>query len=181
MAYVVETDVDRFGYLHGGTNSSLALTTAEHSWTTPFPVITGELELVWEPGNVHRRPNVFHHNLLRDFACDLPTYDFLNKLVRGGLHLVAKARCGDVELVVVQVTKIFDVVDVERSNPYKYAPGGVSFPHIPAEREGSIRGSFFRAPNPGLSLTVLVADDVRKAIEEAGITGWLFERASLPE
>src|ERR1700753_546267 len=74
MGYVVETDVDRFGYLHGGTNSGLALTTAEHSWTTPFPVITGELELVWEPGSVHRRPSVFHHNLLRDFACDLPTW-----------------------------------------------------------------------------------------------------------
>ena len=181
MAYVVETDVERFGYLHGGVESIPPLATVEHPWTTPFPTLVDDVEFTWEPGSSPTRPNVLHHNLLRDFACDLTTYRFLEELLRGQLHVVARGHCADAPLVVLQATDVLDVVDVERSIPYQYASGGVSFPHIPPEREGVVRGRFFRVPNPGLSLTVLVADDVAQEIQRAGITGWRLEPATVSD
>jgi hypothetical protein len=181
MAYLIETDVDKFGYVHGGDEWVSPLVTAEHPWTLPFPKVPEDLDLVWEPGESNSRPNVFHHNLLRDFACDLPTYDLLRELLRDSLHVVATGHCDRLRLVVLQVVRVFDVVDAERSLPYKYAPNALSYPHIPPDREVVVQGNFFRVPNPGLSLMSFVANDVKEAIERSGITGWRFEPATVSD
>jgi hypothetical protein len=184
MAHVVELDVNRYGFLYSPDESLSVRATVEHSWLEPFPTLDGEVEFAWERGTSRRQPDVFKHSQLRDFVCDTATHRILTDLVRTGLHVVARGRYGDREMVVLQVTTVFDVVDAARSNPaqyHRYAPGALEWPHIPADREPIVRGTFFRVPNDGLALTVLVADDVKDAIERAGLRGWTFVRAELVE
>jgi hypothetical protein len=181
VAYVVETDVNRYGFLCGPETSIPASVTVEHSWLKPFPTVDGRLEMVWERGTSRRQPDVFQHNLLRDFVCDTSTHRLLNGLVRGGLHVVAHGRCEERELVVLQVTTVLDVVDAACSTPAQYGLGALKFPHIPADKEPIVEGTFFRVPDVGLSLTILVADDVKEAVQRTGIRGWQFTRAQIAD
>jgi hypothetical protein len=126
-------------------------------------------------------PNVFHHNLLRDFVCDVATYHFLDDTVRSKLHVVAQGRCGESDLVVLQVTSVFDVVDASNSIKSEFDNMRLAFPHVPPDKEAIVRGNFFRVPNQGLSLKVLVADDVETAIVNAGIRGWRFTPATVSD
>jgi hypothetical protein len=126
-------------------------------------------------------PDVWHHNVLRDFACTVETFEFLETRTSGGLHVVARGRLDSLPIVIFQVIKIINVVDVARSVPYKYASGGVSYPHINPQSEAELAGHFFRSPNPGLQFTVMVADDVRDLIVNEGLTGWRFTEATVAE
>ncbi|GIH20621.1 hypothetical protein Raf01_87930 [Rugosimonospora africana] len=74
----------------------------------------------------------------------------------------------------------------DRPLPFHRLGGGVpahvsDVPHSPADRESLVEGRFFRVPDPGLSLTILVADDIKEAIERAGIRGWRFTRAQIAD
>jgi hypothetical protein len=49
VAYVVDFDVDGYGYVTGG-EGLFPTPTAFHDWMAPYPTIPENLELTWTPG-----------------------------------------------------------------------------------------------------------------------------------
>jgi hypothetical protein len=182
MAQVIETELDEYGYLRCAQDEiTLVDLTTGHNWLVPFPTLPDQLEFVWERGSSSVMPDVWHHNVLRDFACTVEVFEFLKGHVCDGLHVVARGRLDDLPIVVFQAVDVVNVVDVSRSVPHRYASGGVSYPHIDPQNESVISGRFFRAPNQGLQFTVMVADSVRDLILGRGIAGWRFIDASVAD
>src|SRR5689334_16260035 len=111
MAYVLETDVDRYGYLYGGR---LPVDPVEHDWEKPYPSVEERLKFRWDRGELRRKPDVFHHNMLRDVVCNRRAYEVL---AGDDLKVIARGSLDGDELLVVQAVTVLDVLDEERSLP----------------------------------------------------------------
>jgi hypothetical protein len=178
VAYVVDFDVDGYGYATGG-EGFFPTPTAFHDWMTPYPTIPEWLELTWTPGDRHVLPDIMWHNQLRDFVCRGRARDVLAQFSGSDLHAVARGRLAGEDVTVVQAVAVLDVVDVEASIPSEFSWGGLTWPHIGPDTESVVARRVFRAPNPGLALTVLLRDEVYQALEEAGIPGLQLVRAEV--
>jgi hypothetical protein len=176
----LEHDVNTYGYLYGG-DELFSVDTAQHHWEEPYPVVDGHLGLTWDPGDSGRKPNIFMHNLLRDFFCDRRAYQLLVDLVGDDLRVIAHGDLDGAELTVVQATTVLAVVDEERSIPSEYSWARFSFPHIREEAGALTENRIFRVPYPELSLLVLAGDSVRTALESAGISGLRYEPAQVEQ
>jgi hypothetical protein len=175
MAYVVELDVNAYGFLYGG--DEVVSADAKHDLRRPFPPVSERLKFSWEAGSRPDKPNVFQHNLLRDFVCDATALRVLREIAEPDLHVVASGELDGEELTVVQATSILDVVDEERSIPSEYSWARIQFPHIPKEAEPRVERRIFRVANRDLWSMVFFGDAVKAAVEEAGLRGWTFTGA----
>lgn len=180
FSYVIEPDVDVYGFLHGG-DELLPTAPAFHRWHEPYPLIETPLEFTWEHGSSGLRPNVFHHSLLSDFVCDRLALQLLQQLAVRDIRVLGRGFLDGEELSIVQVTAALDVVDESHSIPSPYSWARISFPHIPRETGENVRRRIFRVPNPELSLMVLVGDDIKRDFEGRGLRGWRFEPAQVEE
>lgn len=176
MPYMLEADVNSFGFLVGGDHH-LKVAPAFHRWSDPYPAISEPLQVSWEPGALSTKPNIYVHNLLRDFVVDAAAFRALTRVADDDIRVYGKMILGGEELSVIQAIKILDVVDKEASIPSEYQNMEISFPHIPESSDAATRTRFFRVANRCLSLSVFVGDDVKEAYEEAGLKGWLFHEA----
>jgi hypothetical protein len=176
VPYLVEPDVDAYGFLYGG-DEFLPTDTATYRWDKPYPMIKRPLAVSRMPGELSAEPKIFHHNLLRDFVVDEGVLGVFTSAVNGDFRIYAKLVLGSVELSVVQATETLDVVDVEKSVPSKYPWAEVSFPHIPERCYSVTDNKIFRVPNRGLGLSFFVGNAVKQAYDDAGLTGWLFHEA----
>ncbi len=173
MPYMLELDVDSYGFLVGG-DDRLQVNPAFHSWLLPYPHIPDRLAVSWEPGTLAVRPNIYAHNLLRDFVADSAAFDVLARVIDDGFLVYGKMMLDGNELSVVQATETLDVVDESLSLMSEFRRDDIAFPHIPEENDTATMNKIFRVPNRGLSLSVFVGDGVKQAYDEAGLTGWLF-------
>jgi hypothetical protein len=173
MPYKVEADVEPYGWLISDDDSLLARA-VEHRWAAPFPDIPEPIPVTWEPGELLIKPNIFRHNLLRDFAVDDKALQVITAAVGTGIRVYAKLLLGDSELSVIQATEVLDVVDVGNSIPSEYSWSDFSFPHIPEDYDLLTDKKFFRVPNRGADLSVFLGDAVKRACDQAGLTGWLY-------
>jgi hypothetical protein len=139
------------------------------------------LRFSWDPAPLGRKPNVFRHNLLRDFVCDSRAFRVLNDVAKNDIHVIGWGDLEGDDMVAVQVTSILDVIDEERSILSEYSWARISFPHISNEVDALTNNRIFRLPNRELSLLVLAGESAKSAIENAGITGWRYERAWVDE
>lgn len=180
VAYVIDSDEDEYGFLWGG-DELLPAAPAFHRWCEPYPLIERPLEFTWEHGSSGLRPNVFDHNLLRDFVCDRQSLQLLQNLAGSDIRVLGRGFLDGDELSIVQVTTVLDVVDESRSIPSPYSWARIEFPHIPRENGEKIHRRIFRVPSPELFLMVLVGDDIKRAFEESGLRGWRFVPAQVEE
>jgi hypothetical protein len=178
VPYLVEPDVNDYGFLSGG-DELLPVEATVHEWHEPYPVIERPLGVSWVPGKVAAKPRIFHHTLLRDLAVDERALGVFASMVEDELRIYAKLVLGSGELSVVQATEVLDVVDVERSTPSEYSWADVSFPHIPEKYNSVTNNKIFRVPNRGLGLSFFVGNAVKQAYDDAGLTGWLFYEATV--
>ena len=177
MPYIVEADLESYGWLASDDESMLPQT-VNHLWEVPFPVIPEPLPVTWKPGELLVKPNIFRHGSLRDFAVDEEALQVITATVDGEITVYAKLLLEGVELSVIQATQVLDVVDVENSIPSEYSFSDFSFPHIPEDRDSVTDKKFFRVPNHGaVSLAVFLGNAVKRACDEAGLTGWLYYEA----
>jgi hypothetical protein len=180
MSYVLELDVGACGYLYGG-DDLLAVDPVRHSWCVPYPPVGERMQFAWDPGDSGCAPNVFGHNLLRDFVCDDHAFRVLTSVAGGDLHVVGRGELNGANMTALQVTTVLDVVDEGRSIPSEYSWARISFPHIGDECDEVTAGRIFRVANRELSLLTFVGDSVKLAIEAAGIVGWRYEPARVDE
>lgn len=173
MPYMLELDVDSYGFLVGG-DDRLQVSPALHSWWHPYPHIPDRLAVSWEPGALTVRPNIYAHNLLRDFVADSVAFDVLARVIDNGFHVYGKMMLDGNELSVIQAAETLDVVDESLSLTSEFRRDEIAFPHIPEENDTATMNKIFRVPNRGLSLSVFVGEGVKQAYDEAGLTGWLF-------
>lgn len=178
MAYVVDFDVDGYGYVTGGEEFFPTPTTF-HDWTTPYPAIAEELNLAWTPGDRRIMPDIMCHNQLRDLVCRGGASDVLAGFDSSDLHVVAHGRIAGDAVTIVQAVAVLDVVDIEQSIPSQFSWGGLDWPHIRPEMEGDVARRVFRVPNRGLTLTVLLGDQVHQALQAAGIRGLRLVKAEV--
>src|SRR5215469_9241860 len=179
MPYMLELDVDSYGFLVGG-DDRLQVNPALHSWLRPYPRIPDPLAVSWEPGTLAVRPNIYKHNLLRDFVVDSAAFDLLARVINDGFQVYGKMMLDGNELSVVQATETLDVVDEGLSLRSEFLRDDIAFPHIPKENNTATMNKIFRVPNRGLPLSVFVGDGVKQAYDKAGLTGWLFHRTEVP-
>ncbi|MCX5093848.1 hypothetical protein OOK36_34195 [Streptomyces sp. NBC_00365] len=163
---LVEAEVDTFGYLYSDVEDAIT-GSAE----------PGRPEVYWETGASGQRPNIFRHNLLRDFVCDDTALRILRGISGADLQAVALLRLGELPLTVVRADPVLDVVDEGRSIPSEYSWARIGFPHIRQELWGEVGRRIFHLPYPELSTTVVVGAEVRDAYRSAGLTGWSLEPA----
>jgi hypothetical protein len=173
MPYMVEIDVDSYGFLVGGDNH-LTESPVFHRWLEPYPNIPDLLSVSWEPGILSVKPNIFSHNLLRDFIVDAAALRALDSVAGNGFHVYGKAMLDGNVLSVVQVVETLDVVDESLSLSSEFRSEELSFPHIPEKNDAATMNKIFRVPNRGLSLSVFIGDGVKRAYDEAGLTGWVL-------
>lgn len=176
MPYLIEPDVNAYGFLYGG-DEFLPTDAATYGWDKPYPVIKRALAVSWTPGDLSAQPKIFHHNLLRDFVVDERVLGVFTSAVDGDFWVYAKLVLGNKELSVVQATETLDVVDVEKSIPSKHPWADISFPHIPESCNSVTDNKIFRVPNRGLGLSFFIGNAVKQAYDEADLTGWLFHEA----
>jgi hypothetical protein len=176
MSYQVEADVEPYGWLISDDDSLLPKS-INHRWEEPFLLITEPLLATWEPGELLVKPNIFRHDILRDFAVDDKALRVITVAMGKEPWTYAKVLLDDVELSVIQATEVLDVADVENSIPSNSAYSDFSFPHIPEIHDAFTSAKIFRLPNRGFSLSVFVGDAVKRACDEAGLTGWLYYEA----
>jgi hypothetical protein len=176
MPYLIEPDVNAYGFLHGG-DEFLPTDATTYGWDKPYPMIKRPLAVSWAPGELSAAPRIFHHNLLRNFVVDEGVLGVFTSAMDGDFRIYAKLILGSAELSVVQVTETLDVVDVEKSVPPKYPWADVSFPHIPDSCYSVTDNKIFRVPNRGLGLSFFVGNAVKEACDDANLTGWLFHEA----
>ena len=163
---LVEAEVDTFGYLYSDVENAIT--------GSGEP---GRTEVYWETGASGQRPNIFRHNLLRDFVCDDTALRILRGISGADLQAVALLRLGELPLTVVRADPVLDVVDESRSIPSEYSWARIGFPHIRQELWGELGRRIFHLPYPELSTTVVVGAEVRDAYRSAGLTGWSLEPA----
>lgn len=180
MPFEAEPDVNSYGYLVGG-DDLLTVDAADHHWAEPYPPIERPVRFRWEPGDLGTRPNLFRHNLLRDVVCDETALRVLREAAEpGDLHVIATGSLDDgTRLTVVQATTVLDVVDEERSIPSQYSWARIQFPHIREDQREATRRRVFRVPYRELTTMVLVGDEVKAAVEKAGLRGWVFTPAQV--
>jgi hypothetical protein len=176
VPYLIEPDVNAYGFLYGG-GEFLQADATTYGWDNPYSVIQRPLAVSWVPGELSVEPKIFHHNLLRDFVVDERVLGVFTSAVGGDFRIYAKLVLGSVELSVVQVTEKLDAVNVEKSVPSKYPWADVSFPHIPESCYSVTDNKMFRVPNRGLGLSFFVGNAVKQAYDDSGLTGWLFHEA----
>jgi hypothetical protein len=181
MTYLVNLDVDNYGYLTGSDEYVSALDVATHNWLEPYPQIDHELRFGWVPGEGNVKPDAYRHNLLRDFACSARALKVLNELASGDLRLIASGRLGDDALSVIQAVSVLDVVESDKSLYGNNSWGGMEFPHIPEAADKLITRRIFRVPDVGMSLSVFVGDEVRQTLIDQGIQGFLFIEARVEQ
>ena len=179
MVFLLEPDVDGFGYLTGG-DKAITTDTALHDWRTPYPVIAETLSFTWAPGDLGRRPEVFAHNLLRDLVLAPAALRVLREVAPDDIRIIAYGVLDGQHLVVVQATSVLDVVDLARSVPGS-DPGVVNFPCIPAEREPELARRLFRVPNKGQTLSVYAGDELKQAWEANDVRGLNYVRVVTEE
>lgn len=180
VTYVVETAVGKFGYLSGG-DKFLPVSTSQHHWEEPYPVVPERLTFVWDPGESGSKPNIFQHDLLRDLVCDRQAYRLLAELAGEDLRVIARGDLDGEEMTVVQAITVLDVLDEQRSLPSEYSWARFSYPHVRDEAVAELDRRVFRLPYPELSLLVLAGGAVKAAIESAGLTGLSFSPARVDE
>jgi hypothetical protein len=163
--FLVEADVNNFGYLY--SDVEIATGGAE----------AGRSEVHWEAGATGRRPNIFRHNVLRDFVCDETALHVLGGISGADLRVVARLDLGGLPLTAVCADSVLDVVDVSRSIPSDYSWAQVGFPHIRQELWDELGSRIFHLPYPELSTNVLVGARVCDAYRTAELAGWTFEAA----
>jgi hypothetical protein len=179
-AYVLETDVDRYGYLHGG-DELLPVSTTQHHWQEPYPVVPERLTFTWDPGESGRRPNVLHHNLLRDLVCDRPAYQVLAEVAGHDLRVIARGDLDGAEMTVVQAITVLDVLDEKRSLPGEYSWARFRWPHLREDAAALVDRRVFRLPYADFALLTLAGGAVKAAIESAGLSGLRFSPARVDE
>ena len=179
LVFLLEPDVDGFGYLTGG-DKAISTNTALHDWRTPYPVIAETLSFTWAPGDLGRKPEVFAHNLLRDLVLAPAALRVLREVAPGDIRVIAHGVLDAQQLVVVQATSVLDVVDLARSvrGP---DPDVVDFPRIPAEREAELARRLFRVPNKGQTLSVYAGDELKQAWEVNDVRGLNYLRVVTQE
>jgi hypothetical protein len=180
MPYMIDFELERWGILLGGDREFPEDPTF-HNWFEPYPLIDASLTFRWDRGEEGKPPKVFWHNLLRDFVCDRETFRVLEDVVGQDLRVIGHGRLRKQELVAVQVVGLLDVVDEGRSIPSKYSWAKVSFPHIGHETDDLTDRRMFRVPTKGLVLSYFVGESVRRALDDAGVTGWRYEPAWVDE
>jgi hypothetical protein len=175
LTYLLKADVNEFGYLTGG-DEAIVTKTAFHDWRSPYPPIEQDLAFTWVRGGQDSSPELFIHNLRRDFVLGPPMLDWLTGLVPNDLHMVAHGQLSSETMTVVQVTSVLDVVDLHRSVRQDPDSDIVDFPCIRPEAEPDIPLRMFRVPNRGQSLSVFVGDALRDLMDANGIRGLNYVR-----
>jgi hypothetical protein len=176
----MDCEVNRYGYLHGG-DEFLPVSTVEHHWAKPYPVVARRLRFAWDPGELSCRPNIFGHNLLRDLVCNRRAYQVLAAVAGGDLRVIARGDLDGEEMVVVQAIRVLDVLDEQRSLPGEYSWARFRWPHVRDETVAEVDQRIFRLPYPELALHVLAGGAVKAAIERAGLSGLSFTPARVDE
>ncbi|MEV0272772.1 hypothetical protein AB0H43_28665 [Hamadaea sp. NPDC050747] len=173
MVFLVELDVDEYGMLFGGTDA-LPLDSVEHDWNMPYPQVGAELTFEWEEGDAGRVPNVFSHGELLDWVCDDRSLLLLEQIGKADLRDYATGTFRSNRLTAVQVTTVLeDLVDREKSIIDKFPTYEIMrFPAFRRAAADRLRNRIFRIPE--MYPDVFLGEDVRIAIEAAGITGLRF-------
>lgn len=171
---LVEADVDAYGFLFGGVESA-------PPGGMVYEFGDEEIDVEWERGDAGSLPNVFRHNLIRDFVVDEVALRVLRAVAGDDLTVNVTLRLDGRVLFAVQAKPVLDVVDEARSIPSDYSWAKIGYPHIDAERWDSLCGRVFHLPYPELATTVVVGAKVRDAYGQAGLTGWRFEPATVDE
>jgi hypothetical protein len=176
MAFMAELDSGDYGALDGG-QEMFPVRTVDHDWETPYPPYSGVAEFAWEPGELGDRPNVFRHTWIRDWVCDDMLWSLLCAHARADVHHIGRGRVGSVPVHVVQVTAMLDIVDPETSIIDRYPSYEIlRFPTFVAEAREQVADRIFRVP--GSYIDVFVGSNIRKAFDDAKMTGFTYAPVS---
>jgi hypothetical protein len=173
MPYIVENDVDSYGFLTGA-DGDLAASIARHPWPEPFPAVEHQVAVSWEPGSLGIRPNILRHNLIGDFVVDDRALEFFIQKAGPDIKAFARLLLDGTTFSALQVTSVLDVVGVARSVPSEYSWADFSYPYISPAFDSVIENRIFRVPNRGFGLPVFVGNEIKRAFESEGLTGWVF-------
>jgi hypothetical protein len=179
MAYLAEPASGDHGRLTGG-DADFPRSVTDHDWETPYPPFEAMPGFRWTRGELRRRPSVYRHSGIRDWIVDERAWRVFEDVAPGDLHLIARATVDGEPARIVQAAVILDVVDREHSIIDVYSTYEIlRFPAFLESSRAEVARRVFRVP--GSYVDVFVGEDLRAALDEAGIHGLNYAKVKFEE